>query len=217
MRAPPRVRAVFGEDFTKILSMLTRAQGMHDGMAADTATYSAPNPTLSVFQGLITNLDTAQQATTLRTKGAAAARNVHRGLLLTAMESERMYIQTLADANPSRAVVLIENAGLVVARPAVHEKALLTLRQGKQSGTVICEANVHLLKSALTLRPTQYVFFNWSYTVDGGKSFINLPPTTTGRTTITNLTPLTTVGVRVNLNALDGPGEWSQVVYLLVH
>ena len=72
-------------------------------------------------------------------------------------------------------------------------------------------------KSALALKPTQSVFFNWSYTLDGAKSFVNLPPTTIGRTTLQNLTPLTTVGVRVNLNGLDGPGEWSQVVYLVVH
>jgi hypothetical protein len=217
MKGLHRVHAALGIDTRIVPQVIMRAHAIHDGLAADTMIYSAPSPPLLVFAGLIQALATAQQAVSLRTKGAAATRDVHRGLLHTAMESERMYVQSLCDSAPSRAIALIENAGLVVAATPVPTKAFLTLKPGKQPGSVIAEANVGLLKSALTLRATQYVFYNWQLTLDRAQSFVNLPPTTTGRTVVSNLTPLTTVGVRVNLNTLDGPGEWSQVVYTLVH
>jgi len=217
MRTLHRIHAAFGVDLNIMSHMLTCAQGMYNGLNADKVTYASPNPSLPVFLGLIQSCTTSHQAVSLRTRGAAATRGIQRGLLLTGMENERMYVQSLADGDPTHAVALIQNAGLVVAAEKVHHKALLTLRQGKVSGSLLCEANVGVLKSALMLRPTQGIFYNWAYTVDGAKSFIPLPPTTTGKTTITGLTPLTTVGVRVNLNGADGPGDWSQVFYTLVH
>ena len=37
------------------------------------------------------------------------------------------------------------------------------------------------------------------------------------KTMIANLTPLTMVGFRVSVNGVNGPGEWSQLVTVLVH
>ena len=215
MNKSRRVRASLDCNTNVIPDVLTRAQSMHDGMAADPVTYAAPNPGLPIFLGLITNLRTAQQAMPNRTRGSGGARDVQRDLLLTAMESERMYIQTLADATPLRAVPLIENAGLVVAGSPRHSKAVLTLSLGPQSGSIVCDANVSLL-GAGTKHPNEVRFFNWEFTVDGGKSFVAAPPTPKGKTTLHGLTPLTTVGVRVNRNNAEGPGEWSQIVSILV-
>jgi hypothetical protein len=114
-------------------------------------------------------------------------------------------------------VSLIQKVGLVVASSSARTKALLTLRAGKQSGSVICDANVGLLVSAGTTKPSQSRLFNWEYTLDGGKTFLAMPPTPTGKTSLQNLTPLTMVGVRVNVNFTDGPAAWSQVVAILVH
>ena len=55
------------------------------------------------------------------------------------------------------------------------------------------------------------------YTLDGGRTFVTAPSTTTGKTTLVNLPSLTVVGVRVNLNLREGPGEWSPVVTIVVH
>jgi len=211
-----RLRAVLGVNKTRINPLIARAQGMHDGMAADTATYSAPIPTLAAFQTLIQNLSAAQQEVATRVKGAVAMRTVQRNILFTAMGTELMYIQSIADAFPSRAEAIIVNGGLVVAQTAVHTKAIIVLGLTKQPGTVTCNANVGLLVGTGTTKPSQSRFFNWGYTLDG-KTFIAMPSTSTGKTTIQNLPLLTTVGVRVNLNNSEGPGEWSQVVTILVH
>src|ERR1700722_17081546 len=137
-----RYRAVFGVDLKKFTAVVDCATAMYSGMGSDTTTYAAPNPPLPAFKSLITNATTAQGAVKLRTVGAAATRDVQLRLLLGGMESERLYIQSLADGTPSRAVQIIQNGGLVVAAPSVHTKLLLMLRNGPQSGSVACDANV---------------------------------------------------------------------------
>jgi hypothetical protein len=132
------------------------------------------------------------------------------------MQIERMFIQALADANPSHAEALITNGGLVVAAPPGYTKDLLTLRNGKQSGTVTCEANVKLLVGTGAKHPHESRYFNWEQTLDGGKTFTTLLSTTRGKTLIQGLTPLTTVGVRVSMTNSEGAGEWSQIVSILV-
>jgi hypothetical protein len=153
-----------------------------------------------------------------RTVGAAATRNAQCALLYTGMESERIFVQGLVDAAPpERGVLLVQNAGLLVAKQAGHPKAPLTLRNGALSGTVVCDANVGLLVAAAgPLKPHQQRFFNWEYTLDGGKTFQTAPSTPKGKTTISGLTPLTTVGVRVSMTNGVGQGDWSQVVTILV-
>jgi hypothetical protein len=212
-----RIRAILDVNRTEYPAVIVRGQTMHDKMDADTATYAAPSPLLPAFLTLIQSAAACQQAVSARASGTTAARDVAIGLLITAMESERMYVQSLADASPSRAVLIIENAGLVVAGVPLHPKAILSLSTtGQPSGCVACEANVALLVGAGSKMPTQSRFYNWEYTVDGAKTFIAAPPTSRARTVLQNLTPLTMVGVRVNLNNSDGPGPWSQVVSILV-
>ena len=127
-----------------------RAQAMYDGMNADKVTYASPVPPLPSYLGLIQGTATAQQAVTQRTRGAAANRNVARDLLWTAMETERSFIQSIADANQARANSILINGGLLVISTPLHHKSLLTLKNGAASGSVECYANVGLLMSTLT-------------------------------------------------------------------
>jgi hypothetical protein len=211
-----RVRALLDIDTKKIPEVQTRAQSMYDGLFGDKVTYATPNPALPAFLLLIQNLGGSQQRVKTRVVGAVASRDTDRDLLVTGMESQRMYVQILADNDPTHAVALIQNAGLVVATVPVHTKALLTLRLGTQSGTITCDANVGLLVGTGAKKPTQSRFFNWGYTLDGSKTFVSAPSTPTGKTTIAGLPPLTTVGVRVSLTNADGTGAWSDVVTILV-
>jgi hypothetical protein len=212
-----RPRGSFGTAKRQIAGVLMRATAMYNGMDGDKATYASPNPPLPTFLGLIQGTSTAHQAVTQRTIGAAATRDATRDLLWTAMEAERIYIQSVADANPSRSISILQNGGLIVIGVNSLAKGLLTLRNGAASGTVECFANVGLLLSALATKRSQHRFFNWRYTLDGGKSYAGLPSTTHPKTTITGLAPQAVVGVQVNLNIATGPGEWSPMVAIVVH
>jgi hypothetical protein len=212
-----RPRGSFGVNKRQIAQVLMRATAMYEGMNADKATYASPSPPLNNFLGLIQGTSSAQQAVTQRTIGAAATRDVQRDLLWTAMETERIYIQSVADANPSRSVSILQTGGLVVIPVKVKAKGLLTLENGAASGTVECFANVGLLLSALATKRSQHRFFNWRSTLDGGKTYTGLPSTTRPQTIITGLPPQAIVGVQVNLNIATGPGEWSPMVAIQVH
>jgi hypothetical protein len=212
-----RPRGSFGVTKRQIALVLMRATAMYDGMNADKTTYASPSPPLPTFLGLIQGTSTAQQAVTQRTIGAAATRDAQRDLLWTAMETERIFIQSVADANPSRSLSILQNGGLVVVQVGSHAKGLLTLKNGAASGTVECFANVGLLLGALATKRSQHRFFNWRYTLNGGTSYTGLPSTTHPQTAITGLTPQAVVGVQVNLNIATGPGEWSPMVAILVH
>ncbi|MFO0762919.1 MAG: fibronectin type III domain-containing protein [Byssovorax sp.] len=211
-----RLRAIYGVNIHKITEVQARAQAMYDGLAADPVTYPKPTLPLPAFKALIQDLALAQQAVKTRVLGAREKRDAKRGLLFTGMEIERTFVQSLADADPAQAAALITNAGLVVAAIPTHTKAPLILRNGKQPGSVLCDANVGLLVGAGGKHPTQHRFFNWQYTVNGSGSFIALPPTSKGTTLVEGLTPLTMVGVRVSMTNGEGPGEWSQAVSILV-
>jgi hypothetical protein len=211
-----RLRGVFGVDIRKVTQGVFGAQAMHDGMAADTVTYGNPTLPLTTFLGLIQNTTTAQQAVKTRVIGAREKRDYAYGLLLSGMEVERTFIQSIADTNQSRAATILTGGGLVVADAPVHVKALLTLRNAKESGSITCDANVGLLVGAGARHPKASRYFGWQFTVDGGKTLTTLAPTPTHKTVISGLTPLTTVGVRVNLTNSEGAGPWSDIVTIVV-
>ncbi len=211
-----RYRAVFG-DLTKVPLVVDRATAMLNGMGADTTTYANPNPTLAVFKELITNVTTSQVAVKQRTVGAAATRDVQLRLLIGGMESERLYVQSLADSMPSRGIEIIQNAGLVVATPPSYTKLLLVLRNGQPSGTIECDANVGLLVGTGAKHPYAARFFGWQTTIDGSKTFVTAPTSNHGKTLLTGFTPLTVVGVRVNITIGGVTSEWSDVATILVH
>jgi hypothetical protein len=207
-----RLRAAIGAFKHKISDVLMRSNTMYTGMSTHQADYPSPTLGLPAFLILIQNLASAQSVVPSRIVGAAATRNIARDLLWTGMETERMYVQTIVDANPSRGVALIQNAGLLVAMPPGHPKPIIMLTLGKQPGTVMCDANLGLLVGVGTLRPTQKAFLSWAYTIDSGKTFVSAGSTPGSKTVITGLPPLTLVGVRVCLTNMTGTGPWSEVM-----
>jgi hypothetical protein len=218
MASKPRIpRGVIGADKEKVGEVMPRAHAMYNGLNGDKATYSNPNPSLPNFLILIQSAAAAQELVPTRAIGAAASRDVEVDLLWTGMQSELVYVNGLARLSPLRAVAIIQNAGLVVAELNPHPKALLSLSLGNESGSVDCDANVGLLVGAGAKKPNQSRFFNWSYTVDGSKTFVTALSTPIAKTTIKNLTPLTIVGVRVSMTNSEGTGPWSDVVTIVVH
>src|SRR5262249_10361535 len=94
-----RYRAVFDVDMKKVPAVIGRAEQMAGGIGDDPGTYANPNPPIPVFKTLIANVIGAQPTVRMRTVGAAATRDVHFRFLIGGMESERLYVQGLADAN----------------------------------------------------------------------------------------------------------------------
>ena len=94
-----------------------------------------------------------------------------------------------------------------------HVQTPVTLVNGKPVGTVTLRAYVALL----TGRTFRSVSYSWSYSIDGEKTWLNLPVTAISRTTITGLAPLTTVSARVAVTVANQPiSDWSPPSTLVV-
>jgi len=208
-----RVRAVLTLPKSKVATLLAIAKAVYNAFQSNPGLLPQPNPPLATVQPQIQALDVAQQATSTRTKGTVAARNAKRDVLVTSLESWRMYVQTLCDANPEQADALIAAAGMAAAKVAVHAKPMLGAKLGIASGSVTLEANATLLVGRGVKKHAAY---NWQYSTDGGKTWTNAPATPLATTTIEGLTPLTTYAFRVSVTVSKTVGAWSQAVSILV-
>ena len=208
-----RVRAILKINRNSTASVLAKAHAVNNGMGADPARFPAPVPPLATLEAQIQIVDAAEQLVATRAKGAAAERDVQRGILVGMLETARHYVQMLCDANSGQAVAIIEAAGMAVAIAPTRNDPILKVTDGFQSGTVTLDAHAALLAG----KSGRKALFNWQWTTDGGKVFNDAPSTFHAKTMIANLTPLTMVGFRVSVTGVNGLGEWSQLVTVLVH
>jgi hypothetical protein len=188
-------------------SVTGKAKATNAGIAGHPTLFVTPNPTILAVENQIVIVDQAEVLAGTRAKGTASARNVQLGILVGLMETRVLYVQGVADtsATPEQAVATIEASALSVALVASYTKPVLGIKQGPTPGSVVLDANA----SALTGGNQKKSFFNWQSTADGGKTFVTLPSTPKSKTSLANLTPLTTYGFRVNVTLSDGvPGEW---------
>ena len=208
-----RVRVARRLPRNKIPALLALAKAIYQGMLANPALFPSPNPSLAVLLALITALEAAQVTAQTRVRGAAAVRDAKRDELVTALESEAMYLQTLCDASPEQAMTLIKAAAMDAAKLPVSAKPILQAKPGTQPGSVILVANETLLVGRGVHKKA---LFNWQMSADGGKTWTALPATPLATTEVTGLTSLTTYAFRVSVTVGKVTGEWSQAVTIVV-
>jgi hypothetical protein len=197
MLSEHRARAILKIKKQNTASVQTRAKIMVLGIGSQPTLFATVTSAAGAIQGQIPVLDKAETVARTRAPGSAAARNVQRKLLVGMMESAMALVQAIADAAGSvdQAVSTIQEAGLVVAMVPLHTKAILTVTQGPQAGSVVLDANATVLGASGANRGKK-TCFHWQSTSDG-KTYVTLPSTPTSKTSVSNLTPLTTYGFRV--------------------
>ena len=93
-----------------------------------------------------------------------------------------------------------------VAKPTLHDKPALSVKQGSVSGTVTLVAKAAATKAA----------YNWQYSTDQ-KTWTSPPQTLKAKTGVSGLTAGTTYSFRSQaLTPKSGEGDWGQIVSLLV-
>jgi hypothetical protein len=198
--------------FIAVANMPTRAQALitygHALISALTGnTYvPTPSPSVATLTTLLATYETAETATKLRTKGTVGARNAARAALVSAVRALVACVQQVADASPENAEAIITSTSLSVRKVAVRVKAPFAVKQGPLSGTVVLA-----VKSAGV-----HASYDWQSSVDGGKTWTDLTPTTKSRTTATGLASGTTVEFRFRSLTPKGLSDWSQPLGLLV-
>ncbi len=207
-----RLRVGLGLTRDRPLVFLAEATAIYTGLYEHPSLFPDPSPALPVLFAHIEDATSAQRDVG-RINGAGAVRDAKFAVVRTSLECERMMIQALCDASPEQAPTLIAAASMTSLAPGGFEKKpLLSLRNGLPSGTVLLDASARLLDGTRRKKT-----FHWRGTTDAGASFFAMPSTPTGKTTISGLTRLTTVGFQVSVGFRDQTqGPWSPTESVLV-
>jgi predicted phage tail protein len=187
-------------------ALISFAQGIVNRMTGNPS-FLSPTPALASVSTAINELQAAETAALARTKGAAAVRNEKRTALVGAIQQLRGYIQSIADADPTKAASIIESAGVAVRKTPTHTARAFAAKPGPVSG-------VAKVTAAAASRRASY---EWQYSADGGKTWVTAPATLQAKTTVAGLVPGSTVQFKYRAVTKTGEGDWSQPLSLLVH
>ena len=187
-------------------ALITYTQNIVQAMTANPTTFGSPNPTLVMLTSSASDLASAEAAALSRVKGAVAIRNEKRTALVTMLNQEASYVQHTADANVENGVAIIESAAMSVRKAPTRKPRSFEAVTGPTSGTA----------KLVTKSAGQRAAYEWQYSTDGGKTWVNAPGTMQAKTVITGLTPGATIQFRYRSLTRIGEGDWSQVASLII-
>ena len=190
---------------TKVGALITFAQGIVQGMKGNPS-FPAPMPTLAAVEAAIADLQVAETAALGRQKGAVATRNEKRVVLIGLLRQLKAYAQAQADLSPENGGSIIQSGGFAVRKPIARRPRAFLAKPGPVSGTVKVTA----------VTAGHRASYEWEYSVDGGKTWIPVPPTLQAKTTVSGLQPGSTVQFRYRAVTKAGAADWSQPVSLMV-
>jgi len=95
---------------------------------------------------------------------------------------------------------------LPVKKIAVRKPRVFAIAQGPISGSI------HIVAPSAGGRAA----YDWQYSTDGGKTWIDLPTTLQAKTSASGLAAASTVTARYRVATKTGEGDWSQPLSFLV-
>ena len=167
--------------------------------------FKAPVPPLATLTADNAKLEIAEEAAATKTKGAVAARDAQKKIVIDDLHLLKAYVQSVANADEANAETIIKSAGMNVRKVTPRVKQALTLKPGKVSG------EVKLVAKAAASRAS----YEWQSSTEGN-TLTPLPSTLQARTTLANQTPGTTLYARHRAVTKTGPSDWSQPASMLV-
>ena len=184
---------------TKTASLVETATALVSSMT-NNPNFTTPDPALASITAAVTALTTAQTAVNARTHGAVANRNDKREALRTLLEDTKAYIQKVANGNPDTAEAVIKTAGVAVRKPVIRQKQAFAVTAGPVSGSVKLE----------TARAGSRASYEWQSSLDGGKTWQQMPSTLQAKTSATGWTVGASVLFRSRAVTKAGEGDWTQ-------
>jgi hypothetical protein len=168
--------------------------------------FPTPSPALAVVAAAGTALQSAETTALTRVKGAAVVRNDKREALVTLLRQLQGYVQKTADADPENGAAIIQSAGMGVRKVPVRKPRVFSGKPGAVSGSIELTAPLAARRGA----------YEWQYSTDGGKSWIESAPSLRAATTITGLPVASSVQFRYRSVTKAGPSDWSAPIAVLV-
>lgn len=169
-------------------------------------TFPSPVPALAAIAAAIAALASAEPAAVARLKGAVTTRNDKRAALVALVQQLMAYVQSVADADPENSAAIIQSAAMQVRKTAVRRQRVFTATPGVVPGSV------KLVTPSAGPRSS----YEWSYSADGGKTWVEVPSTVQAKTIVTGLASGSSAQFRCRIVTRKGQGDWSQPVSLTV-
>jgi hypothetical protein len=166
---------------------------------------ASPSPSLAMIMADVQAVEAANAEVLTRTKGTREARDAKLDTLREDLAHLKAWVQVAADLDPTTAAALIESSGMSVKRPSLRHKLPFEARQGAVSGTVDLIAKCAGDRAG----------YEWQLSNDQ-KTWVAIRSTIQSSTLVTGLTPSLTYYFRLSVLTKDGPGDFGQVVALLV-
>jgi hypothetical protein len=183
-----------------VSGLISLAQAIEAAMASAATTFPSPTPILAQFTSDISALVTAEAAAKTRAKGAVQTRDAKLAVVVADLKQLVAYVETVANANVATAAAVINSAGMVVRKQPLHAKNDVNFRKNAASGSVVVMARVGTRAKES---------HDWQYSTDGGKTWLPLPSTQQAKTTITGLSPGSTVQVKTRSLSKTGYSAWT--------
>ena len=190
----------------KVLGFIAHGQNVHDQMAAHATLFPSPDPALSVLQTHIDDVSAKNAAAKTRAVGTVAARIEAEKVLAGDLETERAYVEKVVNQNPENAESIAQNAGMALRKNGPKSKPPLAAKRGTLAGSVDLVAKAEVGAKA----------YDWQYSIDAGKTWVDAPPTTRAKVSVPNLAIAATVLFRHRPITKAGPGDWSQPLTYVV-
>jgi len=189
----------------KIGDLINVAQVIVKAMTGN-PNFPSPQPTVPAMTAGCNDLVAAENAAKLRTTGAVALRDSKRRTLVTLLEGWRTFVQSTADANPENAPNIIQSGGCTLRKTPVRPNLGFHAKLTTIPGTVRVTAPAAARRAS----------YDWQSSIDGGKTWVDLPQSLQSRMTVTGLPTGTTVQFRYRATVKAGEGAWSQPISILV-
>jgi hypothetical protein len=196
--------------FYAALKMTTKVAGYANQCSAIVAKMGLvaklQSPLLAQATTNIAALMIAEQLAHKGSPAQTADRNAKLEVVKADMRQLKALVQGAVDADLANAQVLIESAGMSVAKRTVRSKPPFAVKQGKVTGTAI------LVAKAVGRRAS----YEWLTSSDQ-KTWNALPNTVRASTSVSGLTPATLYYFRFRALTADGLSDWSAVVSFIAH
>jgi hypothetical protein len=168
--------------------------------------FPLPDSIIAAFIAALGNYSATVTAAQTRAKGTIAARNAAKVVFVGALHALLARVQQVADANPENAEAIITSTNLSVRKVAIRQKQTFEVKPGTVSGAV------HVTAQSAGPRAC----YEWQYSLDAGKTWVQAPNTMQAKTTIVGLPVATVVEFRYRVTTKLGMGDWSLPTSILV-
>ena len=189
----------------KISDLINIAQVIVIAMTGN-PNFPNPQPTVAAMTTALNELVMTEAGAKRRATGAVALRNAKQRALVTLLEEWRTYVQSTADANPENAPHIIQSSGVMLRQTPQRKFLGFHAKLGTAPGSV------KLVAPAAARRAS----YDWQYSIDGGKTWVDLLHTLQAKRTVTGLPAMTTVQFRYYATLKTGQTAWSQPISILV-